>query len=97
MKSTVEALDSISPGKFSDEASRYSVKEATRRLLHRMQTPYERAWELALQNSFIYATLKVGVDLGVFEGWSKAGSGEASLEDLLGYCNQDCEANVLGR
>lgn len=97
VKNTVVALDSISPESFNDEAARYPVKEAARRLLARMQTPYERAWDIATESPFLFAAVKVGIDLGVFEGWSKAGSGEASLEDLLSYCNTGCEANLLSR
>lgn len=96
-KRTVAALDGISPEAFSDEASRYAVKEAARRLLTRMQTPFEHAWGLTTQYPYLFAAVQVGVDLGVFEGWSKAGGGEASLEDLLAYCNKECDANVLGR
>lgn len=96
-KNAVAALDNISPEAFSSEAAQYAVKEAARRLLARIQTPFEHAWGLTAEYPYLFAAVQVGIDLGIFEGRSKAGGDKASLKDLLTFCNKECETNPLHR
>ncbi|KAJ4299742.1 hypothetical protein N0V90_004988 [Kalmusia sp. IMI 367209] len=99
VKDIIDSLNAINPGTCgkNNEAARYQVKEAARRLLNRMQTPWERAWELALEVPAVFAATSVLLDLGVFERWTKLDGKESTLDDLLSLCNAKCGPNVLRR
>ena len=95
MEKFITDLEGFSAGTTSDEATRYRVKEAARRLLARTQTPFERGWDLVLETPILTAALQICMDIGLFEGWSKAGNCEASLEEMLALCSKKCEVNLL--
>ena len=95
MDKFITTLDSFSLETSSDEATRYAVKEAARRLLVRMQTPFERAWDLVMESPGILAVLQTCIDIGIFEKWANVSAHEASLEELLALCSKECEENLL--
>lgn len=95
MDKFITSLNSFSLETAPDEATRYAVKEAARRLLVRVQTPFERVWDLVMESPGILAALQTCIDIGLFEGWAKSGIHEASLKELLALCSKECEANLL--
>lgn len=97
-QNAVESLDSISLESFTTEAERYEAKEAAKRLLARLETPFERSWALAFENPVLIAGLQLGQDLGVWSKWaSKQGDdgGTQSLDNIVKMCNAPVQPNLL--
>ncbi|KAK8112874.1 hypothetical protein PG984_013400 [Apiospora sp. TS-2023a] len=102
MTNPIELLDSIDVDSFKDDTERYAAKEAARRLLARIETPFERIWALAFENPVLIAGLQLCQDLGIWTKWTAAASegdeGKTqTLETLLGFCNTTVEPNLLYR
>ncbi|KAK6836523.1 O-methyltransferase [Apiospora arundinis] len=102
MTSPIELLDSIGVDSFKNDAERYAAKEAARRLLARIETPFERIWALAFENPVLIAGLQLCQDLGIWAKWTEAAcKGEdgktQTLDSLLGFCNISIEPNLLYR
>jgi fumagillin biosynthesis methyltransferase len=95
LKETIATLDSIQPDAFHDESARIQVAAAVRRLTARLQTPFERAWELSYESPGVFAAVQTALDVGVFETWLGAGGRETSLEDLVGFCKSKVDPNLL--
>lgn len=93
------SLDSIQPESFKSDAERYKAKEAAKRLLLRLETPFERAWALAFENPVLIAGLQFYQDLGIWTKWAvwheENAGGPRSLEDIISTCNGPCELNLL--
>lgn len=100
-RDTVSILDSIQPSEFATEADRFVAKEATRRLLSRLETPFEQAWAITFENSGLISGLQFIQDLGIWTKWTEADNqspGTArTLDELLGWANASCEPNLLRR
>ena len=95
-KDTIAYLDGISAaGSFGSELERHQVRAAVRRLLARVETPYERAWGYCLEHPVVFAALKIGIDLGLWSAWTKQGGGPKSLDDLAKLSNATVEINLL--
>lgn len=96
---TARLLDSIQPDAFSTDTERYEAKEAARRLLARLETPFERVWTLTAENSVFLPALQVCQDLGIWTRWAeiyKAGNGSAqTLDDIVNMCNTPAEPNLI--
>lgn len=92
-------LDSIDPASFKSDADRYAAKEAARRLLARLETPFERGWALAFETPVLVAGLQVGSDLGIWVKWAEAekqgGGKPQKLETILGWCSVQVEPTLL--
>ncbi|KAI1339838.1 S-adenosyl-L-methionine-dependent methyltransferase [Xylariaceae sp. FL0016] len=97
MDSVVATLESISPDAYTNAAARRRVKEAAWRLFTRMQTPWERSFEIADEQPVLFATIQTCMDLGIFEGWVNGDNGEKGLQELRGLCHKEIEANFLRR
>ena len=98
-KSTISSLESIDPSQFANDAERYQAKEALRKLLVRMETPFERIWALSFENPPLIAGLRICVDLGIWKKWAaihKAkGEAELTLNQIIDFCEKKPEANLL--
>lgn len=97
-QNTVEILDSISVQSFKTDAERYEAKEAAKRLLARLETPFERSWALSFENPVLIAGLQLGQDLGVWAKWaSKQGTdgGSQSLDSIVKMCDFPVQSNLL--
>lgn len=97
-QNTVEILDSISAQSFKTDADRYEAKEAAKRLLARLETPFERSWALSFENPVLIAGLQLCQDLGIWSKWvAKQGSeGDTqSLDDILKMCAVPVQPNLL--
>ncbi|KAK8000937.1 O-methyltransferase [Apiospora marii] len=102
MTNPIEFIDSIGVDSFKNDTERYAAKEAARRLLARIETPFERIWALAFENPVLIAGLQLCQDLGIWAKWTAAvGKGDEgktqTLESLLGFCNTTVEPNLLYR
>lgn len=93
VKDLIASLDAI-PSSISDEERR-ELTDALRRNLNRLQTPFERAWEMVLAAPHVYAAIKTLLDLGVWEAWRSVGGGEKSIDELVEMCNTRCAPNLL--
>lgn len=95
----IHTLDSITQSSFSTDADRYAAKEAARRLLSRLETPFERGWALAFETPVLVAGLQVGSDLGIWAKWAEvereSGGDPVKLEIILSWCNAKVEPTLL--
>ncbi|KAF5026913.1 hypothetical protein F66182_943 [Fusarium sp. NRRL 66182] len=92
----IESLDSVDSAAFQgDEVERLRVRAAARKLLARVESPYERAWGFSFEHSMANAALKVGIDLGIWKAWSNLGGDERTIDDLAKLAGRDVEPNLL--
>jgi len=95
-KDIIAALDNFSHASFNgDEVERLRVRAAARRLLARVESPYERAWGFCFEHPVVFAALQTCIDLGLWKAWTGAGGGEKSIDDLLKLATHDIEPNLL--
>lgn len=97
-QTTVEILDSISLQSLKTDADRYEAKEAAKRLLARLETPFEKIWALSFENPVLIAGLQLCQDLGIWSQWvTKQGNEERaqSLDDILKMCAIPVQPNLL--
>jgi hypothetical protein len=77
------------------EEARYQLIEGARRLISRLETPFERIWYhtwVAFNNLAIF---RIMTDLGLWEGWRAAGSEEATIDELLDMCRVHCDKSLF--
>lgn len=95
----ISVLDSLQPESFATDAERYAAKEAARKLLARLETPFERAWTLAFETPVLVAGLQVCQDLGIWSRWTeidKSAPGAAkSLNEIVAMANKEVDPNLL--
>jgi hypothetical protein len=89
-------LDGIQPSDFPFEVERYAAKEAAKRLLTRLETPFEHGWALTFEQPVLVAGLKLLQDLGVWAKWT-ADPEAKNLDELLALADVPCERNLLRR
>lgn len=97
-QNTVEILDSISAQSFKTDADRYEAKEAAKRLLARLETPFERSWALSFENPVLIAGLQLCQDLGIWSKWVTKQDDESdtqSLDEILKMCDVPVQPNLL--
>src|SRR3954463_309375 len=95
---TIRRLDSIDPHQFATDAERYEAKEAARRLLNRLETPFETGWRLSFETPVLIAGVQTALDLGIWKKWTEANKQKAgapvNLDQLLKWANADVEPNL---
>lgn len=95
----IKSLDSIQPTSFPSDAERYEVKEAARRLLSRLETPFEQSWRLSIETPVLIAAVQTALDLGIWEKWTEADKAKpgapVDLEQLLKWTTKEVEPNLL--
>ncbi|KAJ9400234.1 hypothetical protein DTO282F9_2702 [Paecilomyces variotii] len=75
-KEVIAALDLIHPDKLNgNEVERLQVRAAARRLLSRLETPYERAWGFSFEHPGVFAALQTFIDVSLWESWTAVGGG----------------------
>jgi len=96
---TVSSIDSLDPSQFTNDVERFQAKEALRKALVRMETPFERIWALSFENPPLIAGLRICVDLGIWKKWAaiykEKGGAELTLEQIVALCEKKPEANLL--
>ncbi|KAF7526040.1 hypothetical protein G7054_g10899 [Neopestalotiopsis clavispora] len=98
------ALDAIQLESFANDTERYAAKEAARRLLSRIETPFERGWTLTLETPVLIAAVQTLRNLGLWSAWFQLCQGddpavEQSLEQIVSLCRQrkNADASLLRR
>ncbi|KAG8669363.1 hypothetical protein FPOAC2_08690 [Fusarium poae] len=96
--SIIAALDGVHPDQFcGDEVERLRVRAAARRLLARVESPYERAWGFCFEHPAVFAALQTCIDLGIWKAWTEAGGGKKTIDDLVAMSGRHIETNLLRR
>ncbi|KAF3924295.1 O-demethylpuromycin-O-methyltransferase [Orbilia brochopaga] len=95
IKAIIDSIDKISPD-LGFQARRQTI-DALRQALDKLQTPFERVFNMILFEPLVLACFQIGTDLGLWEAWESAGGGKKSLDDLLKLCKKDCDVNLLRR
>lgn len=99
IQETISVLDSIDQSFFESDADRYAAKEAARRLLARLETPFERGWALAFETPVLVAGLQMGSDLGIWSKWAEAekqnDAASVKIEQILSWCDTKVEPTLL--
>ncbi|RGP79436.1 hypothetical protein FLONG3_2491 [Fusarium longipes] len=96
--SIIATLDGVQPHQFGgDEVERLRVRAAARRLLARVESPYERAWGFGFEHPAVFAALQTCIDLGIWKAWTKVGGGKKTVRDLVNMTGRDVEINLLRR
>lgn len=99
MTSIISTLDAIQPSQFSTDAERFEVKEAARRLLTRLETPFEQGWRLSFETPVLVAGVQTILDLGIWKKWMEADKknpgAPVHLDQLLEWANTKAEPNLL--
>lgn len=92
----IAVLDGIQPDAFGgNEVERLKVRAAARRLLARVETPYERAWGFCFEHPIVFAALQTCIDLGLWKSWTAIGGGEKSIDELVDLTKPTIETNLL--
>ena len=95
----IKSLDSIQATSFISDAERYEVKEAARRLLSRLETPFEQSWRLSMETPVLIAAVQTVLNLGIWDKWTEADKAKpgapVDLEQLLKWTNKEVEPNLL--
>ncbi|KAL2811281.1 S-adenosyl-L-methionine-dependent methyltransferase [Aspergillus granulosus] len=94
----IATLDAVQPAAFGvNEVERLQVRAAARRLLARLESPYERAWGFCFEHPVVFAALQTCIDLGLWKSWTAAGGGEKSIDELVQLTSPTIETNLLRR
>ncbi|KAI0855218.1 putative O-methyltransferase [Xylaria cubensis] len=97
----VTLLDNIEVSNYKGDSSshgdRVLVAEAVRRLLARLETPFERAWRLSWINGNVHAAIQIILDLGIWESWYSSKRREISVLELHALAREPCDLNLLRR
>ncbi|KAJ5778037.1 hypothetical protein N7520_001283 [Penicillium odoratum] len=94
----IAVLDGIQIDAFGgNEVERLKVRAAARRLLARVETPYERAWGFCFEHPAVFAALQTCIDLGLWRSWTAIGGGEKSIDELVDLTKPTVETNLLRR
>ncbi|KAE8350678.1 O-methyltransferase-domain-containing protein [Aspergillus coremiiformis] len=93
----IAALDAVQPAAIGNEVERLQVRTAVRRLLARVETPYERAWGFCFEHPVVFAALQTCINLGLWTSWTRVGGGEKSLDELVQLTSPPVDPNLLRR
>lgn len=92
----IAALDGVHPEVFGgNEVERLQVRAAARRLLARVESPYERAWGFCFEHPVVFAALQTCIDVGLWKAWTISGGDEKSIDGLVRLTNPVVETNLL--
>lgn len=95
-KEIIAALDAVQPEAFGgNEVERLQVRAAARRLLARVENPYERAWGFCFEHPVVFAALQTGIDLDLWKSWTGLGGGEKNLDELVKLTSPNIDTNLL--
>ncbi|KAI1078806.1 putative O-methyltransferase [Whalleya microplaca] len=94
----VDLLDNVQVADLEgQEPARLRLIAAARKLASRLETNEEKAHLITIGQPATFAALQTCVDVGLWNGWTAAGGGEKSLENLARLTEKDCDANLLTR
>ncbi|KAI1358946.1 putative O-methyltransferase [Xylaria arbuscula] len=97
----IALLDNIQASDCADDndghGDRVAIAEATRRLLSRLETPFERAWRLSWINGNTHMAVQVIMDVGIWEAWYLSKRREITLSELHALARVPCDLMVIRR
>lgn len=92
----ITALDAVEPEVFGgNEVERLKVRAAARRLLARVETPYERAWGFCFEHPVVFAALQTCIDVGLWKSWTIVGGGKKTIDELVELTSPVVHKNLL--
>ncbi|KAI0839630.1 putative O-methyltransferase [Hypoxylon sp. FL0890] len=98
IKSLLGRLEAFTPTDFEGrETERLQLMTSARKLVSRLETKEEKTRTITFQDPALYAALKTCIDIDLWRGWTAAGGGEKSLEELAKLASKDCDLNLLRR
>ncbi|CAH0045057.1 unnamed protein product [Clonostachys solani] len=93
----IDILEGVNHASFANEVERLRVRAAARKLLAKVESPYERAWGFCFEHPVVFAALQTSIDLGLWAAWNAAGSGDKTIDDLVKLAKHDIQPNLLRR
>jgi hypothetical protein len=91
----IAALDAVQAEQFGgDDVERLKVRAAARRLLSRVESPYERAWGFCFEHAAVYSALQTFIDLGLWKAWTNLGGGEKTVDELVAMTKPTIATNL---
>ena len=94
-KDIIASLDAVDETASRSELERLQIRSAARRLLARLETPYERAWGFCFEHPVVMAALQTCIDLGLWAAWAQQGGGEKTIDELVRLSTPAVETNLL--
>lgn len=92
----IAALDEVHPELFGgNEIERLQVRAAARRLLARVESPYERAWGFCFEHPAVFAALQTCIDVGLWKSWTGLGGGEKTIDQLAKMTTPTVDTKLL--
>ena len=95
----IAKLNSIQPGVFKTDNERYEAKEAARRLLAQLESPFERGYALTFEPPIVTAGIQIFLDLGVWSKWTERHKQDPhtamTLDDILAMCSAGLDYSIL--
>ncbi|KHN93708.1 O-methyltransferase, family 2 [Metarhizium album ARSEF 1941] len=95
---TVRVLRTISRESFATNRDRIEAVNACQALLTRLQDPFERVWEIVIDVPALTASVKLCLDIGLFQSWKESGDTQQSCRDLakmIGFKQVDVLSRIL--
>ncbi|KAK7224886.1 hypothetical protein V2G26_012889 [Clonostachys chloroleuca] len=93
----IDILEDVNHASFANEVERLRVRAAARKLLAKVESPYERAWGFCFEHPVVFAALQTSIDLGLWAAWNAAGGGDKTIDDLVKLAKHDIQPNLLRR
>ncbi|KAJ5747021.1 uncharacterized protein N7511_008717 [Penicillium nucicola] len=94
----ISALNAVEPQIFGgNEVERLKVRAAARRLLARVETPYERAWGFCFEHPAVFAALQTCIDVSLWKSWTEVGGGKKTIHELVELTSPTVDTNLLRR
>lgn len=92
----IATLDAVHPEAFGhNEVERLQVRAAARRLLARVESPYERAWGFCFEHPVVFAALQTCIDVGLWKSWTGIGGDEKTIDQLAKMTTPTVDINLL--
>lgn len=91
----LNSIDVDSLKKNAEASDVLTLLNASRKLVRRLESPFQRIHEVSTYATQITYCLLILEDLGVWESWRRAGGGEASLTEVWERCTVACDVALL--
>ncbi|KAJ5730335.1 uncharacterized protein N7483_004843 [Penicillium malachiteum] len=91
----LKSINDINSDSFETDGDRVNALLAAYALVSRLETPWETVARIVLNEPLLAASLKILVDLQLFERWQEKGDMVESCDNLAGMVN--CDPSFLGR
>lgn len=77
-----------------DKAARLQAIDAAKRMITRLQTPFEIS-QVAFHILSVRAAVHTLMDLGIWQAWYKAGGGERSISEIVEMGKVNCDPVLI--